>query len=113
MDCFQTLLQFQLTPLLRGQDGGHRSHHLAAQGKAVQVDPIKPNLKAPGTNRLRLNYEKLLPSFAFNLSLRRYAKERATELLQEVSGRPAILEAVYKYWTEKRKRTVGRCSLTL
>ena len=32
-------------------------------------------------------------------------KEKALELLKEVSGRPAILEAVYVYWCEKRKRT--------
>ena len=36
-------------------------------------------------------------------------KEKALELLQEVSGRPAILEAVYVYWCEKRKRTGKPC----
>jgi hypothetical protein len=36
-------------------------------------------------------------------------KEKALELLQEVSGRPAILEAVYNYWTAKRKRTGKPC----
>jgi hypothetical protein len=29
----------------------------ALQGKAVQVDPIKPTLKAPGIERLKLNYD--------------------------------------------------------
>jgi hypothetical protein len=38
----------------------------------VQVDPIKPTLKAPGTVRLKPNYDKLLSSFAFNFNLRRY-----------------------------------------
>jgi len=33
----------------------------------VQVDPIKPNLKLPGTKRLKLQYEKLVSSFGFNL----------------------------------------------
>jgi hypothetical protein len=28
-------------------------HH----GRAVQVDPMKPMLKAPGTKRLKLNYD--------------------------------------------------------
>ena len=41
-------------------------------GEALQVDPIKPTLNAPGTNRLTLKYDKLLSSFAFNFNLRRY-----------------------------------------
>jgi hypothetical protein len=49
------------------------------QGRAVQVDPMKPALKAPGTKPLKLKYDELLSSFAFNFNLRRYIK--ATELL--------------------------------
>jgi hypothetical protein len=41
-------------------------------GKAVQVDPIEPTLKAPGTNRLKVKYHKVLSSFAFKFNLRRY-----------------------------------------
>ena len=41
----------------------------------MQVDPIKPTLKAPGTQRLKLKYDKLLSSFAFNFNLRRYNTE--------------------------------------
>jgi hypothetical protein len=41
----------------------------------VQVDPIKPALKPPGTKRSKLTYNKLLSSFAFNLNLRRYNPE--------------------------------------
>ena len=40
----------------------------------MQVDPIKPTLKAPRTKRLKLKYNKLLSSFAFNFNLRRYTK---------------------------------------
>jgi len=40
----------------------------------VQVDPIKPTLKARGTECLKLVYEELLSIFAFNFSLRRYSK---------------------------------------
>jgi hypothetical protein len=40
----------------------------------VQVDPIKPKLKAPGTKRLKLTYDQLLSSFAFKFNLRRYNK---------------------------------------
>ena len=42
----------------------------------MQVDPIKPTLKAPGTKRLKLKYEKLLSSFVFNFGLRRYSPEQ-------------------------------------
>jgi hypothetical protein len=42
-------------------------------GKAVQVDPIKPTLKARGTKRLKPQQDEVLSSFAFNLSLRRYS----------------------------------------
>jgi hypothetical protein len=38
----------------------------------VQVDPIKPTLKPPGTKRLKLKYHKLLSSSAFKFNLRRY-----------------------------------------
>jgi hypothetical protein len=43
----------------------------------VQVDPIKPKLKAPGTKRLKLEYDELLSSFAFKFNLRRYILGRA------------------------------------
>jgi len=39
----------------------------------VQVEPIKPTLKAPGTKRLKLKYDKLFSSFAFYFNLRRYS----------------------------------------
>jgi len=32
----------------------------AALGRAVQVDPIKPTSKAPGTKRLKLKYDEVL-----------------------------------------------------
>ena len=40
----------------------------------MQVEPMKPMLKAPGTKRLKLEYDELLRSFAFKLYLRRYTK---------------------------------------
>ena len=47
----------------------------------MQVDPIKPTLKAPGTKRLKLKYDEPLSKFAFKFNLRRYS------LVQhEVSG---------------------------
>jgi len=41
-------------------------------GRTVQVEPMKPVLKPPGTLPLKLNHDKLLSSFAFNFNLRRY-----------------------------------------
>jgi hypothetical protein len=43
-----------------------------APGEAVQVEPMKFKLKAPGTKRLKLRYDHLLSMFAFNSNLRRY-----------------------------------------
>ena len=34
--------------------GDTRCTHVVALGRAVQVDPIKPMLKAPGTKRIKL-----------------------------------------------------------
>ena len=41
-------------------------------GRAVQVDPMKPKLKPPGTTRLKLKCDELLPNSAFKFNLRRY-----------------------------------------
>jgi len=41
----------------------------------VQVDPIKPTLKAPGYKRLQLKWNDLLSSFAFKFNLPRYTKD--------------------------------------
>jgi len=49
----------------------------AARGKAVQVDPLTPMSNAPVSKRLKVSNDKLLPSFAFNFSLRRYSKAGA------------------------------------
>ena len=38
----------------------------------MQVDPIKPKLKPPGTERLKLQCDDPLLHFAFNFNLRRY-----------------------------------------
>jgi hypothetical protein len=49
------------------------SSGLKELGRAVQVDPMKAKLKAPGTKCLRLNYDAPLSSFAFKFSLRCYS----------------------------------------
>ena len=41
----------------------------------MQVDSIKPTLTAPGIKRLKLKYDEVLSSFAFNFNLRRYNED--------------------------------------
>jgi hypothetical protein len=43
----------------------------------VQVDPIKPTLKAPGIKRLKLKCAEALSNFAFKFNLRRYTERAA------------------------------------
>ena len=43
-----------------------------ARGRAVQVDPMKPMLKPPGTKHLKLKRDVLLSTSAFTFNLRRY-----------------------------------------
>jgi len=68
----------------------------------VQVDPIKPTLKAPGTKRLKLKYDELLSNFAFDFNLRRY-NEAITSL-------PDYTVQAWGIPIDATK--VGRCRLT-
>jgi len=63
----------------------------------VQVDPIKPMLKPPGTKRLKLKYDELLSNVAFKFNLRRYNEEREHVVEEE----------------EAEDHAVGRCRLTV
>ena len=40
----------------------------------MKVDPMKPDLKPPGTKHLKVNCDMLLSISAFKLNLRRYCK---------------------------------------
>jgi len=42
--------------------------HAPPHGKAMQVEPVKPMLKEPGTKRLKLNFVKVLSFTAFNVT---------------------------------------------
>ena len=44
----------------------------AGRGRAVQLDPMKVTVKAPGSKRLKLKCEELLSNVAFNFNLLRY-----------------------------------------
>jgi len=50
----------------KGKAGGGEDY-----GEAVQVEPMKFMLKAPGTSRLKLKYDEPPSNFAFNFNLRR------------------------------------------
>jgi len=82
---------------------------------AVQVDPIKPTLKAPGTKRLKLKHDEPLSNFAFKFNLRRYTKETTWGPLEEVIA----VGFAYTFKIYARDRfgtlitTVGRCRLNL
>ena len=63
----------------------------------MQVNPIKPLLKAPGTKRLKLECDILLSDSASKLNLRRYIK------LWRASDGKCLLTTT----------KVGRCRLNL
>jgi hypothetical protein len=65
------------------------------RGKAVQVDPMKPKLRPPGTKRLKLECDVPLSRFAFIFNLHHYTVGPAAAL--------ALLALPL----------VGRCSLSL
>ena len=60
----------------------------ADRGRAAQVLPIKPTLKAPGTNRFKPKFDNLLSFFAFNFNLRRYIGDKPTGMGE--SGQKAL-----------------------
>jgi len=64
----------------------------------VQVDPTKPTLKAPGTQRLTLKYYKLLSSFAFKFDLRRYIKASLSKMMMRMSKRE--IAGAFQRWEE-------------
>ena len=45
----------------------------------MQVGPIKPEWKVPGTKRLNLKYDELPSNIAFKFNLRRYNKARTVD----------------------------------
>ena len=65
---------YHLVPL--GQGGGRAASAgrggVARGGRAVQVDPIKPTLTAPGSKRLKLKFDEPLSNFAFKFNMRCY-----------------------------------------
>jgi len=52
--------------------GGAGDGSAGIRGRVVQIDPMKPVLKAPGPMLSKLRYYGPLSNFAFSLNLRRY-----------------------------------------
>ena len=75
----------------------------------MQVDPIKPTLKAPGIKLLKLEHEKLLSNLAFKFNLRRYGK--VVKSAREVGARKK-LKSTRNSPGDAEAASVGRCRLT-
>ena len=60
----------------------------------MQLDPIKPTLKAPGSKRLKLHYDASLSTFAFRFNLRRHkaAKFEAMSVKNKIAHNERILQ---------------------
>ena len=81
-NCFQVCFNFAFNFNLprysqRHGEGGQKCEpcsrgRVRRRGEAVQVDPIKPTLKAPGSERLKLKCDEPLSKFAFKFNWRRY-----------------------------------------
>jgi hypothetical protein len=64
--------------LLPGVRLHHRVPPAARLGRAGQLDPVKPTLKASGIKRLKLEHDGLLSNFGFKFNLRRYTSGTTT-----------------------------------
>jgi hypothetical protein len=60
----------------------------------VHVDPIRPKLKPPGTQRLKLNCDVLLSTSAFEFNLRRYMKVAVVTDGERILGEAVQVEPV-------------------
>ena len=60
-------------------------------GRAVQGAPMKPQLKPPGTQRLKLNCDILLSTSAFKFNLRRYNTASLSSAAGEAGVDPVVL----------------------
>ena len=55
----------------------------------MQVDPIKPTLKPPGTRRLKVHDDEPPSNVSFTTNLRRYTEEAAAGAYLHSSASPA------------------------
>jgi len=89
---FKCCLQLQLAQLKRGP-GEHHAGASTALGRVVQVDPMNPKLKPPGTKRLKPKCDGKLSTSAFKFNSRRYDLDGKYSVFAEVvSGFDVLLE---------------------
>jgi hypothetical protein len=74
----------------------------------VQVDPINPTLKLPGTTHLKLKYDEQLSSSGSKLNLRRYTQVDREVRMWKSRGRGEVPRD-----TMMLVDKVGRCRSTL
>jgi len=65
-------------PAAHGAPHLHDAQRAHQHGMAVQVDPMRPNLKPRGTKRLKLKCDILLSTSAFKFNLRHYSMAGVT-----------------------------------
>ena len=101
---YQALEEAEGDPQAQGPGGGGRRRRRGGgcrqrrgrrrrswhQGRAVQVDPMKPQLKLPGTKRLKLECDVLLSTSAFKFNVRRYTTKAAKEAAKEAAAEPLL-----------------------
>jgi WD40 repeat protein len=78
-------------------------HDVLALGEAVQVDPIKPTLQAPGTKRLTLDDDAPLSDFAFKFNLHRYSWGAGTARCRSTSSTACRQGLTLVHFTAQRK----------
>ena len=79
----------------------------------MHVDPIKPQLIAPGTRRLKLKYDKPHLNFAFNFNLRRYTLDLRHTRRFLLEHCIMLDNDLARYADDDDDSEVGRCRLTL
>ena len=67
----------------------------------MQVDPIKPTLKAPGSNCLKLKCDEPLSNFAFKFNLRRHTMVSPNEAHAEETSQTLRFASRAKKVTNK------------
>ena len=81
----------------------------------MQVDPIKPTLKAPGSKRLKLECDILPSCFAFKINLRRYSMAKHGYLSEKQAGSfasaPLPSSLAIRPPSELERSMVGLCKM--
>ena len=83
----------------------------APRGEAVQVDPVKPMLKPPGTMLLKVRSDGPLSNVAFKLNLRHYSAV-LTHAAPPPPPPPLVVRDAHAT-AAASAYVVGRCRLTL